>query len=228
MAPIAAAVLADTTPLPGEEAQYAKALSLVASAKRDPAIKAAITDEAVRTEQELIAPLLEFRNFGIPLDANWSTVRNGAKFGTDYFTRAAVAKSNIFVNKPNEATYFYQDLDANGARLDGGKRYKVTFAKGGPPVKGFWSLTLYDAQHFFVPNAINRYSLGTKNKDLVANADGTTTLYVQADAPADPSQRANWLPSPKGKPFSLYLRTYWPEARILDGTWMPPKVEPMQ
>ncbi|MBF6023987.1 DUF1254 domain-containing protein [Lysobacter niastensis] len=222
------AALADTTPLPGEEAQYAKALSLVEAAKRDPTIKAAITDEAVRTEKELIAPLLEFRNFGIPVAANWSTVRNGAKFGTDYFTRTAVAKSNIFVNKPNEATYFYQDLDANGARLDGGKRYTVTFAKGGPPVKGFWSLTLYDAQHFFVPNTIDRYSLGTKNKDLVANADGTTTIYVQADAPADPSQRTNWLPSPKGKPFSLYMRTYWPDAAILDGTWSPPKVEPVQ
>ena len=96
-------------------------------------------------------------------------------------------------------------------------------------MKGFWSLTPYDAQHFFVPkNVIDRYSLGTKNKDLVSNADGTTTIYVQADAPTDPSQRANWLPSPKGKPFSLYVRTYWPDTAILDGTWSPPKVEPMQ
>jgi hypothetical protein len=28
----------------------------------------------------------------------------------------------------------------------------VTFAKGEPPVKGFFSLTLYDEQHFFAPN----------------------------------------------------------------------------
>jgi hypothetical protein len=46
-----------------------------------------------------------------------STISNEAAFGTDYFTRTAVAKSNIFVNAPIEAKYFYQDLDASGARL---------------------------------------------------------------------------------------------------------------
>ena len=46
--------------------------------------------------------------------------------------------------------YFYQDLDASGARLNGGNRYTVTFAKGEtPPVYGFWSLTLYNQHHFF-------------------------------------------------------------------------------
>ena len=28
-----------------------------------------------------------------------------------------------------------------------------------PPVDGFWSLTMYDASFFFVPNPINRYTL---------------------------------------------------------------------
>ncbi|GAA5080869.1 DUF1254 domain-containing protein [Lysobacter panacisoli] len=218
-------VLKDAKPLPGEESRYAQALALVAALQKDPALKAAAIDEAAKTEQELIAPLLQFRNFGVPLSHNWTTVRNGAQFGTDYFTRTAVAKSNIFVNKPNEATYFYQDLDETGARLNGGKRYTVTFDKGGPPVKGFWSLTLYDAQHFFSPNAINRYSVGTKNKDLQPNPDGTLTIYVQPDAPTDPAQRANWLPSPKNAEFSLYVRTYWPDQAILDGAWSPPAVK---
>ncbi|KLD66186.1 hypothetical protein Y882_00480 [Dyella japonica DSM 16301] len=218
-------VLKDAQPLPGEGAIYAQAQALLAAAKADPAIKAAIDDEAAKTEQAVIAPLLEFRNFGIPLPHQWTTVRNGAKFGTDYFTRAAVARSNIFVNKPNEATYFYQDLDDAGARLNGSKRYTVTFAKGEPPVKGFWSLTLYDAQHFFAPNAIHRFSVGTKNKDLKVNADGSLTIYVQADEPTDPVQRANWLPAPKGGDFSLYIRTYWPDAPVLDGQWTPPPVK---
>ena len=43
---------------------------------------------------------------------NWSTISNEAAFGTDYFTRTAVARSNILVNSPNETKYFYQDLDA--------------------------------------------------------------------------------------------------------------------
>ena len=88
-------------------------------------------------------------------------------FGTDYFTRTAVAKSNILVNSPNETKYFYQDLDASGARLNSSNRYTVTFAKDEtPPVDGFWSLSIYNEHHFFVANPINRFSVGTKNKDL--------------------------------------------------------------
>src|SRR5262249_32766302 len=52
-----------------------------------------------------------------------------------------------------------------------------------PPVKGFWSLTLYDEEHFFYPNPLNRYSLGTKNKNLKYEADGSLVLYVGAKSP---------------------------------------------
>ena len=99
---------------------------------------------------------------------------------------------------------------------------RVTFAKGQlPPVKGFWSLTLYNRHHFFAPNEIKRYSVGTKNKDLKFNSDGSLTIYVQADAPA---QVSNWLPSPKDSEFVLYLRAYWPKEEISDGKWTPPPV----
>lgn len=217
-------VLKDAPPLPGEETRYAEALALIATLQKDPKLKAAVIDEATKAEKELIGPLLQFRNFGIPLPHNWTTTKNGAAFGTDYFTRTAVAKSNIFVNKPNEATYFYQDLDASGARLNGNKRYTITFGKGVPPVNGFWSLTLYDSQHFFVPNKIKRFSIGTKNKDLMPNSDGSLTIHLQAVAPTDPVQRANWLPAPSGKDFSLYIRAYWPKEAITDGSWTPPAV----
>ncbi|HEY6353123.1 MAG TPA: DUF1214 domain-containing protein [Burkholderiaceae bacterium] len=133
-------------------------------------------------------------------------------------------RSNIFVNAPVETKYFYQDLDAAGARLNGVNRYTVTFPKGGtPPAHGFWSLTLYNEHHFFAPNEIKRYSLGTKNKDLQVGADGSLVLYVQNEPPPD-AQRANRLPAPKGADFSLYLRAYWPATAIIDGTWTPPPV----
>ncbi len=217
-------VLQDAAPLTGEQSRYAQALALVAAARQDPKLMTAIVDEANKAEKELIAPLLEFRNFGIPLPYNWTTVKNGAAFGTDFFTRTAVAKSNIFINKGNESPYFYQDLDAAGGRLNGAQRYAVTFASGTPPVNGFWSLTLYDTEHFFVPNEIKRFSVGTKNKDLKRNPDGSVTVYVQAAAPSNPEQRANWLPAPQGKDFSLYIRTYWPKTAVMDGSWTPPAV----
>jgi len=50
-------------------------------------------------------------------------------------------------------------------------------------VKGFWSLTLYDQYHFFYPNPLSRYSLGTKNKTLKYNTDGSLTLYAGAKSP---------------------------------------------
>jgi hypothetical protein len=88
-------------------------------------------------------------------------------------------------------------------------------------VHGFWSLTLYNEHHFFAPNEINRYSLGTKNKTLKYGADGSLTLYVQADPPQ--TQRDNWLPTPKGD-FSLYVRAYWPKTAVTEGSWTPPAV----
>jgi hypothetical protein len=100
----------------------------------------------------------------------------------------------------------------------------MTFAKDQtPPVNGFWSLTLYNEHHFFAPNDLKRYSLGTKNKALKYNPDGSLPFYVQADPPPE-AQRANWLPAPKGADFSLFMRAYWPKAAVLDGSWTPPAV----
>ena len=200
-------------------------IAVIAAAKKHPALQQAIIDAAVKADLDLVGPLLQFRNYGIPLANNWTTIISGAAFGTDYFTRTAVARSNILVNENNETKYVYQDLDAPGARWNGANKYVVTFAKGQlPPVKGFWSLTMYNEQRFFEPNAINRFSVGTKNKDLRAAADGVLTIYIQAEQPTDPVQRANWLPAPKGD-FSLYIRAYWPEAAIIHQQWQPPAVQ---
>ncbi|MGB6798906.1 MAG: DUF1214 domain-containing protein, partial [Xanthobacteraceae bacterium] len=174
----------DAPAMPGEEARYAQVLAVVEAANADPKIKAAMTKAAVEADAELIKPVFDFRNFGVQLSHHWSTVRNGAAYGTDYFMRTAIAKSNILVNTAQETTYFYQDLDADGARLNSVNRYIVTFPKGQtPPVDGFWSLTLYNKNHFFEPNPIKRYSLGTKYKSLKLGADGSLTIYVQADSP---------------------------------------------
>lgn len=218
-------VFADAPPLPGEEARYAEVLAVLEAAKNDQALKAAMTEAATESDEQLVKPLFEFRNYGIQLPGHWSTIGNGAAFGTDYLTRTAVAKSNILVNAPVQAKYFYQDLDEAGGRLNGANRYTVTFAKDQrPPVNGFWSLTLYNEHHFFAPNELGRYSLGTKNKSLKYNADGSLTFYVQADSPGA-DKETNWLPAPRDADFSLFMRAYWPKVAVLDGTWTPPSVQ---
>ena len=96
-----------------------------------------------------------------------------------------MGKANIFVNTPTETTYFYQDLDVDGVRRNGANRYRITFPSGGlPPVEGFWSLTLYNAHHFFHANDLDRFSLGTKNHTLVYEADGALTLTAGAAPPS--------------------------------------------
>ena len=216
-------VLKEVPPLPGEEAIYQTVQSVLDGSKKDSKLHAALVQSAVEADKTLITPLFQFHNSGLPLAYNWTTIDNGAAFGTDYYTRAAAAKANIFVNSGRETKYFYQDMDTDGLPLNGSHAYTVTFPAGKlPPVKGFWSLTLYNQHHFFYPNEMKRYSVGTKNKTLVTAPDGSLTIYVQSDPP-EGEKRANWLPAPKDS-FVLYVRAYWPEESITNGTWTPPAV----
>ena len=217
------AVMKQVPPLPGEEALYKWIGSVLDAAAKDPAIKQALTETAVAAERELITPFFQWRNNGRPAGNGWNSPVNNAQWGTDYLNRTATAKSNMYDNRPNETKYIYRDDDSQGQQLDGHNLYTVTFAKGLPPVKGFWSMTLYNDVHLFNPNPLDRYSLGTKNKNLKYNTDGSLTLYAGAKSPGADNE-SNWLPAPEGT-FSLYIRCYWAEQAVLDGTWMPPQVE---
>jgi hypothetical protein len=214
-------------PMPGEEALYKWIGSVLDAAAKDPAIKQTLKETAIAAEKELIAPLFQWRYNGRPAGNGWNSPVNNAEWGTDYLNRTGTAKTNMYDNRPEETKYIYTDNDSQGQQLTGANTYTITFAKGQtPPVKGFWSLTLYNDVHLFNPNALKRYSLGTKNKNLVFNADGSLTLYASANSPGKDKEN-NWLPAPEGT-FSLYIRCYWPEKAVLDGTWMPPKVEKMK
>lgn len=220
---VLAEVLDEVPPLAGEKARYAELRKLLELAKREPRVKQLLVDTAVATDRTELAWMFEFRNVGSRLPNHWTTISNGAAFGTDYRTRAAVAKSNVFVNRNSETKYYYQDLGVDGRRLNGSQAYSVTFpADRLPTTKGFWSLTVYDERHVFSPNVLGRYSLGTKSDKLRYNDDGSLTLYVQSWPPAA-DRLSNWIPAPKGA-FSLYLRIYWPDAAMLAGKWTPPAV----
>jgi hypothetical protein len=217
------AVLETVAPLPGEEALYGQLRVLLAAAAGDPAIKQALIQVAIETERDVIGPFFEWKHNGRSAGNGWNRSTNNARFGTDYFNRTGTAKSNMFDNKPTETQYFYTDGDSAGASLDGRTSYEITFAPGQePPINGFWSLTLYNEHHFFHQNDLKRYSLGTKNKGLKKNADGSLTLYAGAKSPGA-DKEGNWLPAPNGR-FSLYIRAYWGKQAILDGSWQPPKI----
>ncbi len=155
------------------------------------------------------------------------TVKTGI-YGTNYIQRALVTAIGLGANRPQDAVYpTSQKYEAGliGRDYSGGEKYVMTFRKGlTPPVDGFWSLTMYDAQYFFVDNPLNRYSISAR-QHLKANADGSIDLYIQNESPGA-DKEANWLPAPKGK-FVLMMRLYWPKEKdpsIIDGSWALPPV----
>ena len=217
-------VMKQVPPLPGEEALYAWIASVWAAAEKDPAIRSALTESFVAADKDTIAGFFRWDQNGRPAGNGWHSPVNNAQWGTDYLNRTATAKSNMYDNRPTETKYLYRDIDSQGRQLKGKYNYTVTFAKGQePPVRGFWSLTVYNEHHVFHPNALKRYSLGTKSKSFLKyNTDGSLTLYFGARSPGK-DKESNWVPAPEGD-FSLYMRAYWSEQPILDGTWMPPDV----
>jgi hypothetical protein len=93
-------VMKQIPPQPGEESLYASIQSVLDAAAKDPQLKQALVQAAVASEKEIIAPLFEFRNNGIPLGNGWASPSNGANWGVDYLSRTATAKSNMYDNAP--------------------------------------------------------------------------------------------------------------------------------
>ncbi|MDI1483391.1 DUF1254 domain-containing protein [Polyangium sp. y55x31] len=153
----------------------------------------------------------------------WTITLKTGDYGTDYLQRAFIALVGLGANLPEDAVYPLTKVDGDGQPLDGANRYRLHFPKGQtPPVSGFWSLTLYNDQMFFHPNAIRRYAIHSDDV-MKRNADGSLDLYIQ-NTPPDEDKASNWLPAPQGK-FVLMLRMYWPAQAVLDGAWVPPAVQ---
>lgn len=148
---------------------------------------------------------------------------NVGTYGTSYRQRATIALAGLGANLPEDAVYPTAFVDGDGQPLDGGHRYVLHFDKGVlPPVNAFWSVTLYGSDNYQVPNPINRFALGDRDK-LAYNADGSLDLYIQNASPG-PGKEANWLPAPKGA-FNLTMRLYSPKQKVPDGAWAPPPVK---
>jgi hypothetical protein len=153
----------------------------------------------------------------------WNITLKTGIYGTDYLQRALVAMIGLGANLPEDAVYPFTTVDDTNEPLTGASHYILHFPKGEtPPAKGFWSLTMYTPEFFFVENSLKRYSVSPRN-NLKYNKDGSLDLYIQNTSPGK-DKESNWLPAPVG-PFTLMLRLYWPDPSVLDGTWTPPGVQ---
>jgi hypothetical protein len=145
------------------------------------------------------------------------------RYGTDYLLRAQLAILGIGANTPEESVYPTALADSSGDLLTGTSRYRLVFRREQlPPVRGFWSITMYDSDGFLVPNEAERYSLGPTHPPLVRRDDGSIVIAIQRERPAE--RDVNWLPAPAGG-FRLNMRLYWPKPSVLSGRWHPPPVE---
>ena len=157
-------------------------------------MKTALVTSFVAADNELIEPLLQWRYNGIAAGNGWTTLTNGAEWGTDYVNRTAVAVWNIYVNVPPEASTSTTTMTA---RARGSMAITCTRSRSQKDrcrrVKGYWSLTLYNDRHLLDPNPLKRYSLGTKNKTLQYNADGWLTLYAAGNVSSQRQENQNEL-----------------------------------
>jgi hypothetical protein len=195
------------------------------AAKLDAAVAKGIA-AAPKPAQEKISSLKEAVVVGdAKLENGWMFFSKTGLYGTGYRNRALITWYGLGANRPQDAVYPTSEGPELLKKYSGANRYVMRFAKGDlPPVNGFWSITMYDKDYFFVPNTINRYTVSQRSK-LKANPDGSVDIYVQHDSPGKDKEQ-NWLPAPAGE-FVLMMRLYWPKETppsILDGTWKPPEV----
>jgi hypothetical protein len=160
------------------------------------------------------------------MENGWTFTTKTGLYGTDYLQRALVTAIGLGANRPQDAVYPTSEVDSEGKPYSGANKYVMHFPKGQlPPADGFWSLTMYNGEYFFVANPLNRYSISAR-QNLKANADGSTDLYIQNESPGA-DKESNWLPAPTDK-FILMLRLYWPREKspsIINGTWKIPAVK---
>lgn len=117
-------------------------------------------------------------------------------------------------NPASAATY----VGVNPAQNDGKTVYRLTVQD--VPVDGFWSISVYNAEGFFVKNPENAYSLN--NVTAKPNADGSFTVQFGGCDGKTP----NCLPIMPG--WNYTVRMYRPRAAILEGSWKFPEAKPQE
>ena len=93
--------------------------------------------------------------------------------------------------------------DAEGRKYSGANKYVMHFPKGQlPPAKGFWSLTMYNSEYFFVKNPLNRYSISARQRLSKPTRTDPVDLYNSRMSSPGKDKESNWLPAPSARLYS--------------------------
>ncbi|BDT95117.1 hypothetical protein IFM12275_50930 [Nocardia sputorum] len=149
-------------------------------------------------------------------DNGWVSDFGAGRYGTNYLLRAVTAFGALGIPLPEDAHHLFTAVQA------GSGPFRLHFVSGElPPVDAFWSLAVYDAGDYLVPNPAEIYSIG-HHVPVVLNADGSLDLTLQHDDPGPGVPEGNWLPIPESDPFSVTLALFAPKAAVLQRRWQPP------
>jgi hypothetical protein len=112
--------------------------------------------------------------------------------------------------------YLETARDKAGNWLDGGKTYRF-HVDPNPPVRQFWSITLYDnVTRGLLVTPQGAADMSSRRPDLVTNADGSVDIFF---GPVRPSGAPNWIQTVPGKGWFPYFRFYAATEAYFDKSW---------
>ena len=117
-------------------------------------------------------------------------------------------------NPEQDAMY----LNVTPEKNDGTTVYQLTVKD--VPVDGFWSISVYNRDGYYEPNALDAYTLN--NLTAKRDTDGSVTLQFGACS----DKTANCLPITKG--WNYMVRLYRPRAEVLNGRWKFPELQSVE
>ncbi len=140
-----------------------------------------------------------------------------------YATGITPAMSMKIVGKGSQYAIAYPD--ENGNTFDGSKMYKFN-VPANPPMKDFWSFTIYDNQTRSMLQTDQRFPGIDNNKEgLVQNQDGSCDIYIGPEPPD--GYENNWIQTIPGKGWNTIFRLYGPLESWFEGEWYPSDAELM-
>jgi hypothetical protein len=140
-----------------------------------------------------------------------------------YYAAAGVSPAMTATPPGVGSRYAFTAEDADGAWLDGAKRYRLRLPPD-IPAKNFWSVTIYDTQTRSLLQTDDPYpSLTSLTGTVRQNPDGSTDVYFGPDAPE--GHESNWIQTIAGKGWFTILRLYGPLEAWFDKTWRPGEIE---
>jgi hypothetical protein len=115
-------------------------------------------------------------------------------------------------------------MDRDGQWLDGGRSYRLRVPPA-PPIRLFWSVTLYDVDTRALILNEQKIVDRSSRMDLRKNADDSVDIYCGPKVPA--GFEKNWIPTVPGKNWFAYFRFYQPTESYFDRSWPLPDFEPL-